>query len=264
MCKCCPLLKYPESWFESCVVSWFLSNSLIPSRALALWFLSVLSLSCIWVPACCRFGSSLCWAESTELLAVARETQQPTEQTYCSRAQDLVSLHPIPWCCIKTPQSLCFVQNWDFYFWVDASKEHQQGTFCMAAAEEGWAVGNADSCSSGCHSVSYSWGKWPGIPCRIWSTGVCTVVAQAWEYWTDWNKKDINIHAQRLRTVLSLLVKSLFFNCIWNSFWTKRVQGKKLIAKIKVQSDKVGYSICVLWHILHLYSKSQGNSTQPL
>lgn len=116
MCKCCPLLKYPESWFENCMVSWFLSNSLISSRALALWFLSVLSLSCIWVPACCRFGSSLCWAESTELLAVARETQQPTEQSYCSRAQDLVSLHPIPWCCIKTPQSLCFIQNWDFTF----------------------------------------------------------------------------------------------------------------------------------------------------
>lgn len=133
MCKCCPLLKYPKHWFENCMVSWFLSNSLILSRVLALWFLSVLSLSCIWVPACCRFGSSLCWAESTELLAVARETHQPTEQSFCSRAQDLVSLHPILWCCVKTPWSL-FHSKSRFYFWVDASKEHKQGTFSVAAA----------------------------------------------------------------------------------------------------------------------------------
>lgn len=56
------------------MVSWLLSYGPIPRRALALWLLSLCALLELHlVPACCRFGSSLGWAEITELLAVVRK-----------------------------------------------------------------------------------------------------------------------------------------------------------------------------------------------
>lgn len=130
---------------------------------------SLLSTSCIWMPAFCRFGSSL--TLGTECRAPGcdqRNTQ--ADQSCCSMAEDVVSL------CLfgmKTLLSLCVSQNRRFFFFffcVYVSKEYKQGNFYMAAAGDGWPVVNAACWSSGCCSISCSWGDQPGIPHRKYNT----------------------------------------------------------------------------------------------
>lgn len=224
MCKCCSLLKYPKCWFEN---AWFHGScptAPSPEEHLPCGSsLSVLSLSCIWCQPAAGLAAAWAWAEITELLAVVRKHSSQQIRAPAAAHKIYSACTPFFDVVLKLPRvSVSF--KTEILLLGRCIKRTQAGDLCHGSSGGWMGSGKCSSLQLRLSLLVIFMGKWLGIPCRIWSTEVCTVVAQR-EDWTDWNRKDIKMYAQRLRIVLQTTMQLLFLTTIGfcKLFWYSAV-----------------------------------------